>query len=80
MLFFSVMGVELTLILSKGLGFVPTPPIPHPSPIEKDINNFAHTLRLKYIDLTAWFSLGQSFLNSGLVLGVLCCDSQALRC
>ena len=44
---FSVMGVELTSILGKGLGFVPTPPIPHPSGIEKDINKFARTLRLK---------------------------------
>ena len=36
------------MILSKGLGFVPTPPIPHPSAIQKDINKFARTLRLKY--------------------------------
>ena len=39
---------EETSILSKGLGFVPTPPVPHPSTIQKDINKFAHTLRLKY--------------------------------
>ena len=39
---------EETSILSKGLGFVSTPPIPHPSPIQKDINKFARTLRLKY--------------------------------
>ena len=39
---------EETSILSKGLGFVPTPPIPHPSAIQKDINKFARTLRLKY--------------------------------
>ena len=37
-----------TSILSKGLGFVPTPPTPHPSTIQKDINKFARTLRLKY--------------------------------
>ena len=39
---------EETSILSKGLGFVPTPPVPHPSTIQKDINKFARTLRLKY--------------------------------
>ena len=39
---------EETSILSKGLGFVPTPPTPHPSTIQKDINRFAHTLRLKH--------------------------------
>ena len=37
---------EETSILSKGLGFVPTPPTPHPSTIQKDINKFARTLRL----------------------------------
>ena len=35
-------------ILSKGLGFIPTPSVPHPSAIQKDINEFAHKLRLKY--------------------------------
>ena len=39
---------EETSILSKGLGFVPTPPTPHPSTIQKDINKFARTLRLKF--------------------------------
>ena len=39
---------EETSILNKGLGFVPTPPTPHPSTIQKDINRFARTLRLKY--------------------------------
>ena len=39
---------EETSILSKGLGFVLTPSVPHPSTIQKDINKFARTLRLKY--------------------------------
>ena len=43
-----VLTKEETSILSKGLGFVPTPPTPHPSTIQKDINRFARTLRLKY--------------------------------
>ena len=38
---------EETSVLNKGLGFVPTPPLPHPSAIQKDINKFARTLRLK---------------------------------
>ena len=43
-----ILTKEETSILSKGLGFVPTPPTPHPSTIQKDINRFARTLRLKY--------------------------------
>ena len=39
---------EETSILSKGLGFVLSPSVPHPSTIQKDINKFARTLRLKY--------------------------------
>jgi len=36
-------------ILSKSLGFVPSPTVPHPSTIHvKYINEFAHKLRLKY--------------------------------
>ena len=43
-----VLTKEEISILSKGLGFIPTPSIPHPSAIQKDINEFAHKLRLKY--------------------------------
>ena len=39
-----ILTKEETSILGKGLGFVPTPPIPHPSAIQKDMNKFARTL------------------------------------